>query len=84
MEASEPPVTVGWPRYSRRLLPTYRFLPGLTPHPRHNPLGHSFGQPESLPRPWGTRLKHDPAQLVDIQRTRFSEWLTVRIAVSPS
>ena len=52
MEASEPPVTVDWLRYSSRALPTYRFLPGLTPHPRRDPRGHSFGQPEPCPRPF--------------------------------
>ena len=35
-----------WPRYSTRPFPSYRFLPGNNPHPRRNPLGHSYGQPE--------------------------------------
>jgi len=35
-----------WPRYSTRSFPSYRFLPGNNPHPRRNPLGHSYGQPE--------------------------------------
>ena len=29
-----------------RSLPAYRFVPGRFPHPRRNPLGHSFGVPE--------------------------------------
>lgn len=75
MEASEPPVTVGWPRYSRRLLPTYRFLPGLTPHPRHNPLGHSFGQPESLPRPCEhDHWSHSKDYLYAIDLYNFAYW----------
>ena len=49
--ASEPAVTVAWPRYSSQALPTYRFLPDLTPHPRRDPLGHSFAEPEPRPRP---------------------------------
>ena len=35
-----------WPRYSTRPFPSYRFLPGNNPHPRRNPLGHSYGQPD--------------------------------------
>jgi hypothetical protein len=31
------------------LFPDYRFVPGLTPHPRRDPNGHSFGTEE--PRP---------------------------------
>ena len=52
MEVNEPPLTVDWSRYSSRALPTYRFLPGLTPHPRRDPLGHSFAEPEPRPRPF--------------------------------
>ena len=47
------------PRYSSRPLPAYRFVPGVTPHPRRHPEGHSFGQPDpafSVPPPdqWQT------------------------------
>ena len=35
-----------WPRYSTRPFPSYRFVPGRSPHPRRDPLGHSYGQPE--------------------------------------
>ena len=38
-----------WPRYSSRPFPPYRFLPGLAPHPRRDPSGHSYGQPEPAP-----------------------------------
>lgn len=31
------------PRYSDRLLPAYRFVPGQTPHPTRDPAGHSYG-----------------------------------------
>jgi hypothetical protein len=75
VEASEPPVTVGWPRYSSRLLPTYRFLPGLTPHPRHNPLGHSFGQPEPRPRPCEhDHWSHSKDYLYAIDLYNFAYW----------
>ena len=33
-------------RYSTRLFPCYRFIPGQSPHPRRHPDGHSFGLPE--------------------------------------
>lgn len=47
---SDPPVLADRPRYSTRTFPTYRFIPGQTPHPRHHPQGHSFGFPEPRPR----------------------------------
>ena len=38
------------PRYTDRPFPSYRFVPGKTPHPTRDPEGHSFGQqPEHLP-----------------------------------
>ena|SRR5436309_6767235 len=37
------------PRYSERPLPAYRFVPGQSPHPRRDPKGHSYGQPEPVP-----------------------------------
>lgn len=32
------------PRYTRFVLPDYRHVPGRTPHPTPDPLGHSFGR----------------------------------------
>lgn len=43
------PLDPAWPRYSARPFPPYRFLPGKNPHPRRDPGGHSFGQPEPQP-----------------------------------
>jgi hypothetical protein len=43
------PPDPAWPRYSTRLFPSYRFIPGENPHPRRDPLGHSYGQPEPKP-----------------------------------
>jgi hypothetical protein len=40
-----------WPRYSGRALPPYRFVPGQNPHPRRDPLGHSYGRSEPKPAP---------------------------------
>lgn len=33
-------------RYSRRRLPAYRYVPGRTPHPVRDPLGHAHGAAE--------------------------------------
>lgn len=33
-------------RYTALPLPSYRFVPGQTPHPRKDPEGHSYQQPE--------------------------------------
>ena len=51
MTEPEPP-DPNWPRYSAHPFPSYRFVPGRTPHPRRNPLGHSYGQPEPKPTPF--------------------------------
>jgi uncharacterized protein len=40
------PIDPTWPRYSAKPFPTYRFLPGKNPHPRRDPRGHAYGQPE--------------------------------------
>ncbi len=37
------------PRYSERPFPRYRFVPGLTPHPRRHPQGQAYGIPERPP-----------------------------------
>lgn len=48
--ASEPhPFDLNWPRYSTASFPSYRFVPGRSPHPRRHPLGHSYRQPELPP-----------------------------------
>lgn len=44
------PLNLHWPRYSSDPFPAYRFVPGQTPHPRRNPLGHSYGQREPHPK----------------------------------
>jgi hypothetical protein len=42
-----------WPRYSSRPFPFYyRFVPGRNPHPRLDPLGHSYHLPEPRPGPF--------------------------------
>lgn len=48
---SETPGTTP-PRYSPRPFPSYRFVPGQTPHPRRTSHGHSYEQPEPKPTPF--------------------------------
>lgn len=44
----------GVPRYSQRSLPSYRYVPGLHPHPTRAPDGHSYHPSLTLNRhaPW--------------------------------
>ena len=46
------PPDPAWPRYSTRPFPSYRFVPGKSPHPRRDPHGHSYGQPEPKLQPF--------------------------------
>ena len=41
-------------RYSARPFPSYRYVPGLQPHPRRDPAGHSYERHPALGRhaPW--------------------------------
>ncbi len=41
-----------WPRYSNIHFPPYRYVPGLNPHPRKHPDGHSYGKPEERLPNW--------------------------------
>jgi len=64
-----------WPRYSTRPFPSYRFLPGENPHPRRDPLGHSYGQPEpkllaSSPEEW----QRSEDYLYGIDLYNFAYW----------
>ena len=48
--AFEPkPADPQWPRYSSHAWPAYRFVPGVSPHPRRHPTGHSYGRREPVP-----------------------------------
>ena len=50
MAVAEPrPPDPSRPRYSDRPFPSYRFVPGQSPHPRRDPRGHSFEQAEPGP-----------------------------------
>src|SRR5207245_9398720 len=43
------PPDPAWPRTSTRPFPPYRFVAGLNAHPRRDPKGHAYGQPETPP-----------------------------------
>ncbi|MDA2929586.1 DUF309 domain-containing protein [Acidobacteria bacterium AH-259-O06] len=39
-------------RYTSKVFPPYRHLPGLTPHPQRHPKGHQYGKVEVPPEPF--------------------------------
>ncbi|MFO0984843.1 MAG: DUF309 domain-containing protein [Planctomycetota bacterium] len=48
-EHPPPPMAQHLRRYAPQIaLPPYRFLPGITPHPRRDPRGHSFVRAEPI------------------------------------
>jgi len=70
----EPP-DPNWPRYSAHPFPPYRFVPGRTPHPRRNPLGHSYGQPEPKPTPFSAdQWQASEDYLYGIDLYNFAYW----------
>lgn len=76
MTVTEPlPPDPNWPRYSRLPFPSYRFLPGQTPHPRRNPSGHSYGQPEPKPAPFPAALwQTSEVYLYGVDLYNFAYW----------
>lgn len=70
----EPPDTTR-PRYSSRPFPSYRFVPGRTPHPRRTVHGHSHGQPEPNPRLFPpAQWKSSDDYLYGIDLYNFAYW----------
>lgn len=64
-----------WPRYTNIPFPSYRHVPGKTPHPRKNRSGHSFGRPEPeilfvSPEEWKDSLNY----LYAIDLFNFAYW----------
>lgn len=63
------------PRYTDRRFPAYRFIQGITPHPRRDPKGYSYGQPESQisflpPEQW----RQNEEYLYGIDLYNFNYW----------
>lgn len=50
-ELPEPPPNRA-PRYSSRPLPAYRYVPGIHPHPRRDPAGHSYATGDARHPAW--------------------------------
>ena len=74
MTEPEPP-DPHWPRYSTRPFPLYRFVPGRTPHPRHDPSGHSYGLPEPKPTQFSAeRWQSSEDYLYGIDLYNFAYW----------
>lgn len=64
-----------WPRYSTLPFPRYRFVPGLGPHPRRDPRGHSYGTTETpLPRVPTDRWRENEAYRHGIDLYNFAYW----------
>lgn len=76
MSLVEPPAPdPSWPRYSTRPFPGYRFVPGLGPHPRRDPRGHSHGIPETPPpRIAPERWRENDVYLHGIDLYNFAYW----------
>lgn len=64
-----------WPRYSCQPWPAYRFVPGVSPHPRRHPDGHSYGQCEpASPAPAWDRWRTNDAYLFGVDLYNFAYW----------
>ena len=71
------PFDPNWKRYSPEVpFPPYRHLPGVTPHPIRDPLGHSYGIEEEIdenplsPDMW----RQNEAYLYGVDLYNFSYW----------
>ena len=63
MDPHAPPALVDRPRYTTKALPPYSYVPGHTPHPVSDPMGHRYGQPEEVappldPADWGDSMAY--------------------------
>ncbi|MDE0481431.1 MAG: DUF309 domain-containing protein [Candidatus Poribacteria bacterium] len=71
------PFDLNWCRYCPQTpFPPYRHIPGVTPHPIRDPLGHSYGMEEELddtpipPEMW----KQNKAYLYGVDLYNFAYW----------
>lgn len=71
------PFNKNWKRYCPQLqFPPYRHLPGITPHPLRDPLGHSYGieeETEEKPLP-PEKWQQNEAYLYGVDLYNFSYW----------
>lgn len=69
------PADPSWSRYSTTPFPRYRYVPGMSPHPRRDPAGHSFGLPELPPPPVvPERWRECETYLYGIDLYNFAYW----------
>jgi hypothetical protein len=69
------PADPSWPRYSPRLFPPYRFVPGFSPHPLRDPDGHSYRNPAPRPDPFPPdQWRAAPTYLFGIDCYNFAFW----------
>jgi len=77
MVSAQPPLASdpAWPRFSGHPLPAYRYVPGIAPHPRRDPRGHSFGRGEPRCAAWAPEQWHElPAWLYAVDLYNFAYW----------
>lgn len=64
-----------WLRYSTRSFPSYRFMPGKSPHPRRDPRGHSYGLLEPRPAAFSPKeWRSSEDYLYGIDLYNFAYW----------
>ena len=56
LASSESELNTGAGRYSSRVFPPYRYIPGLHPHPTNSPDGHSYGGEDEEHEKWDSSL----------------------------
>lgn len=70
------PFDPNWQRYCpQRSFPPYRHIPGVTPHPIRDPLGHSYGAAEDDADPPPPKMwRQNEAYLYGIDLYNFAYW----------
>ena len=59
LASSETELNIGAMRHSSRDFPSYRYVPGLHPHPTNSPKGHSYGEDDGDHNKWDSNLWKD-------------------------
>jgi hypothetical protein len=82
ISAEPAPGDPAWPRYSPLPFPSYRFVPGLNPHPNRDPKGHNYGTPEPKPPHLPPELwKTNEMYLYGIDLYNFAYWWECHVAL---